>query len=343
MARVTVAGTTGWGTTLGVILAKQGHSVYLWARTVTEALALQKARENKRFAAGAIFPSTLRVCNDPDEALGETELLIVAVPSTTVRVNLRKLAIAIPSRSLIVSATKGIDLKTGKRMSELIYEETDGHDSDLIGALSGPNLAREIADGKPSSATVAFPNTTSAKQAQSILNSESFRVYRSDDLIGVELGGALKNIVAIGAGIIDGLGLGNNSKSAFLTRGLHEISRLGVTLGAKPETFYGLAGVGDMIATAFSQLSRNRHVGEQLAKGKSIENIVAEMDQAPEGIHTTNAALTIAQHHGIDMPLTEMTARVMFEHLDPLRAIQQLMRRAPAPEIRATPSNDSAS
>jgi glycerol-3-phosphate dehydrogenase (NAD(P)+) len=169
-----------------------------------------------------------------------------------------------------------------------------------------------------------------------MLNSESFRVYRSDDLIGVELGGALKNIVAIGAGIIDGLGLGDNAKSAFLTRGLHEISRFGVTLGAKQETFSGLAGVGDMIATAFSQLSRNRHVGEQLAMGRSIENIVDEMDQTPEGIHTTNAALMIAARHGIDMPITGMTARVMFEHLDPLHAIQRLMRRAPAPEIRAT-------
>jgi len=217
-------------------------------------------------------------------------------------------------------------------MSELIVEEAPAVSPAAIGALSGPNLAKEIAAGKPSSATVAFTGLEAAERAQSVLSSALFRVYRSDALVGVELGGSLKNIIAIGAGIIDGLDLGNNAKAAFVTRGLHEITRLGVALGARRETFAGMTGMGDMIATAFSGLSRNRHVGEELAKGRRLDEILAEMGMTAEGVPTARAALALAKQRAVEMPITEMTCRVLFHGLDPRRAIDELMRRTPAPE-----------
>ncbi len=332
LSRVGIVGTTGWGTTLGVLLARVGHDVRLWARTAEEARRLNAERESSRLAPGTRFPSGLRATASSEEALSGTDLILIAVPSTTMRENVRLIAGSVPSAALVVSATKGIEIETGRRMSELISEEMPALSPASIGALSGPNLAREIAVGKPSSATVAFSSLEAAERAQSTLSSAAFRVYRSDDLVGVELGGALKNIIAIGAGIIDGLELGDNAKAAFVTRGLHEITRLGLTLGARRETFAGMTGMGDMIATAFSRLSRNRHVGEELAKGRKLDEILAEMDMTAEGVPTTKAAVALAEQCSVEMPITEMTERVLFDGFDPGRAIDELMSRTPAPE-----------
>jgi glycerol-3-phosphate dehydrogenase (NAD(P)+) len=234
----------------------------------------------------------------------------------------------------VLCATKGIEIESGKRMCQLIGEETPAVPDTHIGALSGPNLAPEVAAGKVTSATVAFADEEQARAAQMTLNSEVFRVYRSDDVTGVELGGALKNIIAIGAGIIDGLSLGDNAKAAFLTRGLHEITRLGVALGARADTFYGLSGLGDLVATCSSALSRNHRLGEALAEGLTLDAALARLGQVAEGVPTTVAAVRVAQQHGVEMPIAEMTRRVLFEGLPPRDAMAALMRRTPQPEAR---------
>ncbi len=332
MARIGVVGTTSWGTTLGVILAREGHDVTLWARTQAEADSLTASREH-RFLPGIEFPPRLSVAASPEDGLSAADIVIIAVPSTTLRENVRRIGGALAGVQGVVSGTKGVEVGTGKRPTELITEELAATGTKThVGALSGPNLAPEIARGQASSATVAFADPDEAREAQNALNSSLFRVYTTDDIVGVELGGALKNIIAIGAGIIDGLEIGNNAKAAFLTRGLAEITRLGVAMGARPETFAGLSGLGDLVATCFSSLSRNRHVGERLASGLKLPEIQAEMEQTAEGVPTTRAAIELARRYGVEMPITELTGKVLFDGLDPRQAMDLLMHRAPVAE-----------
>jgi glycerol-3-phosphate dehydrogenase (NAD(P)+) len=269
-----------------------------------------------------------------EESLGNSDLVIIAVPSVTMRENIRKVRAEIPSGSNVVCATKGIEISSGKRMTQVISEELPGFDRSLIGVLSGPNLAREIASGNPATATVAFTTDLIAEQVQSTLSSESFRVYRSEDVIGVELGGALKNIIAIGAAFIDGAGLGPNAKAAFVTRGLHEITRLGVAMGAHPETFAGQSGMGDLIATCYSNLSRNYRLGFGLASGKDLPSILEDLGETAEGAPTTQAAVRLAKELNIDMPITDVTHAVLFEGASTVDAIRTLMGRSLQPEVR---------
>jgi glycerol-3-phosphate dehydrogenase (NAD(P)+) len=269
-----------------------------------------------------------------EESLGNSDLVIIAVPSVTMRENIRKVRAEIPSGSNVVCATKGIEISSGKRMTQVISEELPGFDRSLIGVLSGPNLAREIASGNPATATVAFTTDLIAEQVQSTLSSESFRLYRSEDVIGVELGGALKNIIAIGAAFIDGAGLGPNAKAAFVTRGLHEITRLGVAMGAHPETFAGQSGMGDLIATCYSNLSRNYRLGFGLASGKDLPSILEDLGETAEGAHTTQAAVRLAKELNIDMPITDVTHAVLFEGASTVDAIRTLMGRSLQPEVR---------
>ena len=332
MATIGVVGTTGWGTTLAIITAREGHTVRLLARSDEEAARLRLANENSRYLPGASFHPAMRVTHDPTEALGGTDLTILAVPSNTLRQNVKNVAEYIDRDSVIVSAVKGLEIETGSRMSEVIRQELDGGAPVPICALSGPNLAREIIRGKLSSTVVASADEDAAKKAQAILNSSVFRVYTNTDIIGVELGGTLKNIIAIGAGICDGLQMGDNVKAAFMTRGLVEIARLGVAAGARQMTMAGLAGMGDLIATCSSDLSRNHHVGMLLSRGKSLAEIRAEMHNVAEGINTTAAARAMAAELGVEMPITEVTYRVLFEGMSIDRAVAELMGRAPAPE-----------
>ncbi len=333
MAQVGIIGTTAWGLTLGLVLARQGHSVAILTRTPAEADALARARRSHRLPEGCELPASVQVFSDAHHALGGADIVIVAVPSVTMRANMRLVKAALRRHALVVSATKGIEVETGKRMSQIIVEET-GHDAARTGALSGPNLAPEIAAGKIASATVAFPGDAEASAAQAVLNSEVFRVYRSGDLTGVELGGALKNIIAIGAGVIDGFSLGDNAKAAYVTRGLHEITRLGVAMGAKSETFAGLSGMGDLVATCYSGLSRNRRVGQELGRGRKLDDILRDLKQVAEGVPVTKAASRLAAQLGVEAPVTEMTRRVLFDGLPPAKAVEALMRRAPQPEVR---------
>ncbi len=301
----------------------------MWARTGSDADLLQGKRRNDRFLPGIDFPDGLKVSAAPDEAFGRADLVLLAVPSASVAENARKIASSVGHQAIVISASKGIDEATGARMSQIAGAALGRDDA---GALSGPNLALEIAEGKPATTTVAHSDESAAVTAQGILNSRVFRVYTSSDLIGVELGGALKNIIAIGAGFIDGHGLGNNSKSAFVTRGLAEITRLGVAMGARSETFSGLSGMGDLVATCYSGLSRNRYVGQELAKGRSAVEIVAGMDQVAEGVTTTRAALAVAESLGVDMPIASVTGAVLAGELDPRSAVEGLMTRAPVSE-----------
>jgi len=327
-----IVGTGAWATTLGILLARTGYETVLWSRSETRAAELERSRVNERSVPGVQFPASMSVSASLDESFTESELVIVAVPSVSVRENLKHISYALSAVTSIVCATKGIEIESGKRMSEVIIEELPGFCLDNIGVLSGPNLAPEIAAGKISSATVAFPSSSVSESVQSILSSDVFRVYRSEDVKGVELGGALKNIVAIGAGFIDGAELGANIKAAYVTRGLHEITRLGVAMGAKADTFAGLSGMGDLIVTCYSTLSRNYRLGFGLASGRDLQSVLKELGQTVEGAPTSQAAVRLAHQLDIDMPITTATHTVLFEGASPRKVVNDLMVRTLQPE-----------
>ena len=332
MIKVAIVGTTSWGTTLGIVLARQEVDVHLLARSEDEAASLESDRENVRFVPGAVFPDKLSITADPQTAMSAADVVMFVVPSRSLRDNVRRFGRHIDSSSTIVTATKGLELATGMRMSQVLADELPIVNGAGICALSGPNLATEIVAGKLSSTVVASPNVEAATKVQAMFNSDVFRVYTNDDIVGVELCGALKNIIALGAGICEGLGVGDNAKAAFMTRGLAEIMRLGVAAGATPATFAGLAGMGDLIATCSSTLSRNHHVGEELAKGKAVADIRATMDNVTEGVDTTPAALELAARLGVEMPLAQGLHDVMFGGVSVPDAIADLMGRDPKSE-----------
>jgi len=329
---VAVVGATTWGTTLAIKLADSGSPVGLLTRNQLEARELDFHRQNRRFLPGVDFPSPLAVTGDVEQMILSAGLVIIAVPSDRFRENVRRIAGAVSDGATILSVTKGLELPAGKRMSEVLREELPARLHAGICAMSGPNLAKEIVQGKPASTVVAGDRQEHTERAQNILMSNLFRVYTSDDIIGVELGGALKNVMALGAGIADGLGAGDNAKAAFITRGLAEIARLGEAAGAKPMTFAGLAGLGDLVATCVSSLSRNHYVGQQLAQGKPWPEILRSMENVAEGVNTTNAALSLAAELKVEMPITQTTHRVLFEGLSPQDAVAELMGRPPRSE-----------
>jgi glycerol-3-phosphate dehydrogenase (NAD(P)+) len=330
--RVAVVGTTTWGTTLGILLARNGIPVTILARSCDEAKELNTRREHRRFLPSVPFPDDLTVADDVAGAVSTAKLIIIAVPSHRFRQNIQWIKKHLPPEAWVLSATKGLELSTSLRMSQVLEEELPSHLHPGICVLSGPNLAKEIAQGKPASTAIAGKNPETLASVQEILMSPLFRVYTSDDVLGVELGGALKNIIALGAGFADGLEIGDNTKAAFITRGVVEITRLGVAAGAQPLTFAGLAGLGDIVATCASQLSRNRYVGEQLARGKTWPEIRKSMDNVAEGVNTTEAALHMATELDVEMPITQVTHRVLFEGLPPQKAIKELMERPPRSE-----------
>ena len=295
---------------------------------------MTSARVNERSVPGVEFPGSMSVTASLEESFANSNLVLVVVPSVTVRENLRKIAHALPANSIVACATKGIEIESGKRMSQVIAEELPGIDSGRIGVLSGPNLAPEIAGGQVATATVAFPDDSVGESVQAILSSEKFRVYRSEDVTGVELGGALKNIIAIGAGFIDGADLGHNAKAAFVTRGLHEITRLGIAMGASADTFSGLSGMGDLVATCYSPLSRNYRLGMGIASGRNLESVLTSLGQTAEGVPTTRAAVRLARELGVEMPIAAATYSVLFEGADPANAVSELMGRTLQPEVR---------
>lgn len=332
MARVTVVGTTSWGTTLGILLARRGIPVTLLARTADESDALTRDRENRRLLPGASFPDSLSASPDASAALDGADLVVLATPAQRLRENLPALRTGINGGMAILSAIKGLEHATGLLMTHVIREELPDVAEDRVAILSGPNLSQEVVDDKPSSTVIAAKDPAVAAWVQELYNSSTFRVYTNDDVVGVELGGALKNAIAIAAGISDGLGYGANAKAALVTRGLAEVTRLGVACGARPLTLAGLSGLGDMAATCFSNLSRNRYVGEQVGQGKPLAEVLEGMVHVAEGVDTIRAALQLADRQGIEMPITEMTSRILFEGVDPREATSRLLNRAPGQE-----------
>ncbi len=327
ITEATIIGTTTWGTTLGILLAQNKIPVVLLARTETEAQTLSSQRRNSRFLPDTPFPDCLTVTSQAESALRRTELVVIAVPSDRLRENVRWIKPHLQAGAIILSATKGLELPTARRMSQVLEEELPSESHAGICVLSGPNLAKEIAKGKPASTVIAGQDPDATHRAQNALMSSNFRVYTSSDVLGTELAGALKNIVALGAGMGDGMDTGENAKAAFITRGVAEMTRLGIAAGADPMTFAGLAGLGDVVATCSSRLSRNRHVGEELAKGRSWPEIRESMDNVAEGVNATQAALVLAKELGVEMPIAEMASRVLFEGLSPKKAMAELMGR----------------
>ena len=326
MVSVGVIGSGAWGTTLALMLARKGSEISLWEHRPERAIQMQQQRANTFFLPGYRFPAALHVTSDIEEVIQNKDILLFVTPSQRMRENVRLLAPYIGQETLLVSASKGIEIDSLKRMTEIICECIPSARS-RIAALSGPNISREVAEEKPTAAVVAAYEQETAVRLRSILSTAHYRIYTADDVIGVELGGALKNIIAIGAGFNDGMGYGDNAKAAFVTRGLAEIARLGVAAGANPLTFSGLAGMGDLIATCASSLSRNHELGRRLAAGEKLEEIVASTRTVAEGISTTRAALQMAARYHVEMPITQQLSLVLFEGHDPRRAVPELMTR----------------
>lgn len=323
--RISVLGAGAWGTTLAWMLARQEHRLRLWCLEADLAEEMRSTRRNCRHRPEIELPEDLLVTTSLAEALADAEVVVLAVPSRFLRTVLEQARGHLEGTPLLISATKGLEETTGLRMSQVIAEALS---PDLpLAALSGPNLSREIALGMPAVSVVAAEQEEVAIRAQQLLGNPLFRVYRNCDIIGVELCGALKNVIAIGAGACDGLGFGANAKAALVTRGLAEMSRLGVRLGAQPATFWGVAGVGDLVATCHSRDSRNWNVGYRLARGETWEQISRTTYSVAEGVHTALAARRLGEELGIALPITEATCRVLFEGVPVLEAVQALMTR----------------
>ena len=340
MGDVAVIGTTNWGTTLGIMLSRKGMQVTLWARTMEEAERLNRDGENRARLPGFPFPSGLRATASIEQALEMVGLVVLAVPAQTMRQNVRVIRDHVDSSVMILSVTKGLEVESARRMSEVIAEEISPGFHSNICVLSGPNLAKEIARGLPATTVVAAREAEVAATVQRMIASPLFRVYVNTDIVGVELGGVLKNIIALAAGMIDGLGYGDNTKAGLITRGLAEITRLGVAAGANPLTFAGLAGLGDLVATCSSPLSRNRFVGQELAKGRPLKEITSSMAGLAEGVTTTVAALKLAAEHKVEMPIAQQVYRVLHEGLDVRRGVSELMGRELKHELAGIFSSD---
>jgi len=333
MPKVAIIGTTTWGVTLGVVLAGKKVEVGLWARTEEEAAELWNTRRHSGVFSGVTFPTRLSVTSSLDEALTDAKAVILAVPSQSMRQNIKAIAEYLGDSMLIVSAAKGMELGSNKRLSEVIADEVNADFWSNICVLSGPNLSQEILQNLPAVAVVAAEDESVARKAQRLLNTPSLCLYTNTDVTGVELGGALKNIVAIGAGIADGLGYGDNAKAALITRGLTEITALGVALGANPLTFSGLTGLGDLIATCSSPLSRNHHVGVELTEGRSLDEITGSMSGVAEGLSTTIVAHNLAWQLGVEMPISEKIYQVLYRGLSPRQAAVELMEAQAGHEL----------
>ncbi len=325
--KTAIIGAGAWGTTLSWLLGHQGNPVVLWARDAGLAEQMQATRENAKYLPGVVFPDSVTVTSDLGAALSGVDTVVIAVPSHGFRDVVVRAAEHIAAGSLIVSVVKGLERGSGMRMSEILAEELGPPHAHGLAVLSGPNLSREITQGMPAVSVAASPDPTVARRVQALFNSKRFRVYRNYDIIGVEVCGALKNVIAIGSGISDGLGFGDNAKAALITRGLAEIGRLGVQLGAQPATFWGIAGVGDLITTCHSRLSRNRQVGCRLARGESLSAIQDNTPAIAEGVFTAAAARELGMRLGIELPVTEAVYQILFEGAGAPAQVEQLMSR----------------
>ncbi len=326
-------GAGSWGIATSVLLTSNGHEVILWEFDEKEARKLDSLREHPTKLPGVKIPAEVKITSNLREALEGKELLAMPLPSHTVREVAKKLSPLLNGDPIILSLSKGLEVKSLKRMSEVIAEELPQKFHRNIAVLSGPSHAEEVARQLPTTITVASDNEAVAENVQGIFMNDYFRVYTHDDVVGVELAGSLKNVIALAAGICDGLGFGDNTKGAILARGLAEIARLGVKLGADYRTFSGLAGMGDLVTTAMSRYSRNRHLGEEIGRGKSLDRVLSEMTMVAEGVKTTQSAYALARKHRVEMPITEQVYLMLFEGKNPRLAAEELMLREPKSEM----------
>lgn len=327
-APIAVLGAGSWGTALALLLARNGHATLLWARDAAHVADMRQARENARYLPGVTFPERLAVSADLGEVLGCARDLLLAVPSRAFRETVREVSRR-GCAARVAWATKGLEPGTDKLLHEVAREELgDGRECAVV---SGPTFAREVALGLPTAVTVAATTNAFGTELAELLHGATFRAYYSSDLVGVEVGGALKNVLAIAAGIADGLGLGANTRAALVTRGLAEMMRFGEALGGRRETFVGLAGLGDLVLTCTDDQSRNRRLGLALARGATLQSALEEVKQVAEGVHTARAVWMLARSRGVDMPITEQVYAVLHDGRDPREATEALLRR----ELRA--------
>ncbi|MFH1709590.1 MAG: NAD(P)H-dependent glycerol-3-phosphate dehydrogenase [bacterium] len=323
MNKISIIGAGAWGTTLSILAAENGHSPTIWSYEEDVAKSINELRENKKYLNGFQLPQNIDATTDLKAAVS-SDIIILSTPSQYLRKTLRNMSKFVKKEAIIISAVKGLEIETQKRMSVVIKEELP---CGKIAVISGPNISKEIARGLPAATVAASTDVGMAKFVQKILNSSRFRVYTNTDIIGVELGGALKNIIAIAAGVADGLMLGNNAKSALMVRGITEIMRLGTAMGGKNETFSGLSGIGDLMTTCESPLSRNHQVGVEIAKGRRLNDIIMKMSDVAEGVPTSKAARELSRKLKVEMPITEEVYSVLYEGKDPFKAISSLMQR----------------
>jgi glycerol-3-phosphate dehydrogenase (NAD(P)+) len=329
---ITVIGTGGWGTALAVLLHGNGHRVILWGRLPEEIAPILATRENKTLLPGVTIPDAINVTLDDAAALRDAELVVLAVPSHGMRNICARIQPRVSARVPLVHVAKGIENDTGKRMSEVITETLPGAP---LAVLSGPSHAEEVARGIPTAVVVASANSPLAATVLDAFKNDRFRVYTHDDVVGVELGGAMKNVIALAAGACDGIGFGDNTKAALCTRGLAEMSRLGEALGARRETFSGLSGLGDLIVTAFSRHSRNRAFGERVGRGETPDQIIASTPTVAEGVRTAKSAQQLAQRLRVEMPITREVHAILYEGKPPKQAVRDLMTREAKAEFSA--------
>jgi len=330
--RVAVIGAGSWGTALAGLLAKEGHDVRLWCLEADVAEQITHRSENETYLPGRKLPRSLRASADLAEAVAGAEAVVSVSPSQFVSSVMADAAPHIAEHAQIISASKGIEISTLRRMDQVLCDVLSPAQMGRFAVLSGPSFAKEVADEAPTAVVVASADEDAARTAQELFQTDYFRVYTNSDVIGVELGGALKNVIALAAGVAAGLGLAHNTRAALLTRGLAEMTRLGLAMGARASTFSGLAGMGDLVLTCTGELSRNRTVGFRLGQGEPLESILADMTAVAEGVKTVQAVRDLAGKHGVEMPIAEEVYGMLIIGTEPQQALRTLMRRDPKPE-----------
>ena len=331
MSRIAILGAGSWGTALAIHLARAGRTVRLWARDAELAAEIAATRNNPRYLSGVSVPPDVEPTSCIEAAVNDAQFVVVAVPSHGLRSVVRLASASVATDTVIVSATKGLETESLRRMSQVIEEETGARFPVVV--LSGPSFAAEVAAGLPAALLAASSHALAAARVQEQFRSRGLRLYASDDVAGVEIGGALKNVIAIAAGVVEGLGLGHNAMAALITRGLAEISRLACAEGGRRDTLAGLSGLGDLVVTCTGDLSRNRHVGLELGRGRPLADILANLHMVAEGVRTTGAALALGTRHGLELPITAQMSAVLDGRTSPLEAVETLMGRRQRAEV----------
>lgn len=327
MASIAIIGAGSWGTALSLALSNIGHTIRLWAYEEETVESIQTHRENKRFLPGVKLPESVMPTTNLSETIRGAEFVLTVMPSHVCRALYEQMLPSLRPDMILVSATKGLDVERLMRMSEVITSVAERHFTPRLAVLSGPSFAREVARGDPTAVVVASRDLETAHSVQAAFSSRSLRFYTSNDVVGVELGGAVKNVIAIAAGVVEGLGLGHNPMAALITRGLAEMTRLACACGGRSETLAGLAGMGDLVLTCTGDLSRNRSVGVELGKGRKLPEIMRSMHEVAEGVKTTGATVVLARQLGIEMPITQQVHRILQNQISPQDAIRELMER----------------